>query len=144
MEWCEHLLVANFAILNFVLPSFAKNMQEDFLDAQNLQEDFLDAQNNTRAKVNVEPLAWDDQVAAYSLAYAEQRIGDCNLVHSEGPYRENIAMGTDDVSIADALEMWIEEKVYYDHCSNSCATGEICGHYTQVVWRDSIHIGCAK
>ncbi|TYH59474.1 hypothetical protein ES332_D08G224000v1 [Gossypium tomentosum] len=53
-------------------------------------------------------------------------------------------MGTDDMSIADALEMWIEEKVYYDHCSNSCAAGEICGHYTQVVWRDSIHIGCAK
>ncbi|KAA3468989.1 pathogenesis-related protein 1A-like [Gossypium australe] len=86
MEWCEHLLAVNFAILNFTLPSFAQNMQEDFLDAQNLQEDFLDAQNNARVE--------DDQVVAYSLAYAEQRIGDCNLVHSEGPYGENIAMGT--------------------------------------------------
>lgn len=108
--------------------------------AQNLQEDFLDAQNNARAEVNVEPLVWDGPVSAY----AEQRIGDCNLVHSEGPYGENIATASDDMSIAEALKMWIDEKVYYDYHSNSCATGEVCRHYTQVIWRDSVYVGCAK
>ncbi|MBA0826965.1 hypothetical protein Goarm_011776 [Gossypium armourianum] len=134
MAWCKILLAVTLVVLHFALPSLA----------QNLKKDFLDAQNNARAEVNVGPLAWDDQVAAYALAYAKQRIGDCNLVHSEGPYGENIAMGSDDMSVADALKMWIDEKAYYDHRSNSCDVGEVCGHYTQVVWRDSVHVGCAK
>ena len=35
---------------------------------------------------------------------------------------------------------------YYDHDSNTCSApeGESCGHYTQVVWRASTSIGCAR
>nr|prf protein 1a,pathogenesis related [Nicotiana sp.] len=29
--------------------------------------------------------------------------------------------------------MWVDEKQYYDHDSNTCAQGQVCGHYTQVV-----------
>ncbi|KAF8019719.1 hypothetical protein BT93_G0422 [Corymbia citriodora subsp. variegata] len=36
------------------------------------------------------------------------------------------------------------EKPYYNYNSNSCAPGKICGHYTQVVWRNSVLLGCAK
>jgi pathogenesis-related protein 1 len=39
---------------------------------------------------------------------------------------------------------WVSEKQYYDHDTNSCADGQVCGHYTQVVWRDSTSIGCAR
>ncbi|KAE8674908.1 Basic form of pathoproteinsis-related protein 1 [Hibiscus syriacus] len=31
-------------------------------------------------------MTWDNTVAAYAQNYANQRIGDCNLVHSGGPY----------------------------------------------------------
>jgi len=33
--------------------------------------------------------------------------------------------------------------VDYTYSTNSCASGKVCGHYTQVVWKNSTKIGCA-
>ncbi|GMY38828.1 pathogenesis-related protein 1-like [Fagus crenata] len=111
--------------------------------AQDSQEDYLNAQNAARAKVGVPPLTWDNKVAAYAQNYANQRIGDCKLVHSGGPYGENIAWGSGDLKATDAVNMWVGEKPHYDYNSNSCVGGA-CLHYTQVVWRKSVRLGCAK
>lgn len=112
--------------------------------AQDTHQDYLNIQNQARADVGVEPLTWDDKVAAYAQNYANQRIIDCNLVHSEGPYGENLAWGGGDLSAIDAAKMWVDEKPYYDYDSNSCTPGQMCGHYTQVVWKNSTRVGCAK
>ncbi|KAJ0077475.1 hypothetical protein Patl1_36325 [Pistacia atlantica] len=92
------------------------------------------------------PVTWDNTVAAFAQNYANQRIGDCALVHSGGggKYGENLAWGSADLSGTDAVKMWVNEKANYDYNSNTCAAGKACGHYTQVVWRDSVRIGCAK
>ncbi|URD89142.1 hypothetical protein MUK42_32887 [Musa troglodytarum] len=58
--------------------------------AQNSAQDFVDAHNSARAAVGVGPVSWDDNVAAYAQNYANQRIGDCQLVHSRGSYGENL------------------------------------------------------
>ncbi|XP_010245650.1 PREDICTED: basic form of pathogenesis-related protein 1-like [Nelumbo nucifera] len=111
--------------------------------AQDSPEDYLHAHNIVRSEVGVGPLTWDSKVAAYAHNYASQRIGDCKLEHSDGPYGENIAGGGDPFPGVDAVKMWASEKQYYDYASNSCIGGE-CGHYTQVVWRNSVRLGCAK
>ena len=41
-----------------------------------------------------------------------------------------------------AVEMWAAEDEFYDYASNSCESGEVCGHYTQIVWRSSENLGC--
>lgn len=115
--------------------------------AQNSPQDFVDAHNAARVAVNVGNIQWDDQVAAYAQQYANQRIGDCAGQHSGGPYGENIAGGGSggyELSGIDAVNLWVSEKVNYDHNSNSCATNKECRHYTQVVWRDSVRLGCAR
>jgi len=114
--------------------------------AQNSPQDYVDPHNAARADVGVGPVSWDDTVAAYAQSYAAQRQGDCQLVHSGGPYGENIFWGSAgaDWSASDAVGSWVSEKQYYDHDTNSCADGQVCGHYTQVVWRDSTSIGCAR
>ncbi|KAK3126305.1 hypothetical protein QOZ80_7AG0554620 [Eleusine coracana subsp. coracana] len=114
--------------------------------AQNSPQDYVDPHNAARSDVGVGPVSWDDNVAAYAQSYAQQRQGDCALQHSGGPYGENIFWGSAgaDWSAADAVKSWVDEKQYYDHGSNSCAAGQVCGHYTQVVWRDSTTIGCAR
>ncbi|XP_042374791.1 pathogenesis-related protein 1-like [Zingiber officinale] len=113
--------------------------------AQNSPQDFVDAHNSARSAVGVGPVSWDDTVAAYAQSYAEQRIGDCQLVHSGGPYGENLFGGSGaDWTAADAVGLWVGEQQYYDYDSNSCAAGQVCGHYTQVVWRSSTAIGCAR
>ncbi|XP_030944731.1 pathogenesis-related protein 1-like [Quercus lobata] len=111
--------------------------------AQDSEEDYLNAHNAARADVGVPPLNWDDTVAAYAQNYANQRIGDCNLVHSGGQYGENIAWSSGDLSGVDAVKLWVNEKANYDYNSNACVGGE-CLHYTQVVWRNSARLGCAK
>ncbi|KAE8674907.1 Pathoproteinsis-related protein 1 [Hibiscus syriacus] len=82
------------------------------------------AHNAARAAVGVEPITWDDTVAAYAQIYASQRIADCNLVHSGGPYGENLAWSSSDLSGTDAVTMWVNEGADYDYGFNSCASGK--------------------
>ncbi|XP_072951812.1 pathogenesis-related protein 1A-like [Typha angustifolia] len=114
--------------------------------AQNSPQDFLDPHNSARADVGVAPMSWNDTVAAYAQDYASQRAADCQLEHSGGPYGENIFWGGGSSwTAADAVNSWVSEKQYYDYESNSCSAppNESCGHYTQVVWADSLQLGCA-
>jgi pathogenesis-related protein 1 len=130
----------SLALVAFVLAA------APFAAAQNSPQDYVDPQNAARADVGVCPLSWDDNVAAYAQSYAAKRQGDCALMHSGGPYGENIFWGSagGDWSAADAVGSWLGEKQYYDHDTNSCAEGQMCGHYTQVVWRATTAVGCAR
>ncbi|KAF5765560.1 putative CAP domain-containing protein [Helianthus annuus] len=112
--------------------------------AQNSPQDYLNAHNAARSQVGVGGMVWNPTVAAYAQRYANQRAGDCNLVHSGGPYGENIAQGTGAFSGTSAVNLWVSERSSYDHTTNTCASGKVCGHYTQVVWRDSTQLGCAR
>ncbi|XP_058081780.1 pathogenesis-related protein PRB1-2-like [Magnolia sinica] len=113
--------------------------------AQNSPQDFLAAHNAARAQVGVGAMTWDPTVEAFARNYANQRIGDCRLVHSGGPYGENIFWGSGrEFTAADAVNSWVGERRDYNYNANTCAAGKQCGHYTQVVWRDSVRLGCAR
>ncbi|XP_031269125.1 pathogenesis-related protein 1-like [Pistacia vera] len=114
--------------------------------AQNSHQDYINAHNSAHVAVGVGPVTWDNTVAAFAQNYANQRIGDCTMVHSGGggKYGENIAGSSADLLGMDDVKMWVNEKANYDYKSNTCATGKVCGHYTQVVWHNSVCIGCAK
>ncbi|CAN8288396.1 unnamed protein product [Cochlearia groenlandica] len=109
------------------------------------QQDFLDTHNAARSQVGVANLVWDTTVATYALNYANSRKSDCNLVHSGGPYGENLAKGSSSTfSAISGVNLWVNEKPYYNYTSNSCIGGNQCLHYTQVVWRNSVKVGCAR
>ena len=112
--------------------------------AQNSQQDYLNAHNTARSQVGVGAMTWDNTLATYAQNYANQRKADCNLVHSGGPYGENIAWGSPSLTGTGAVNMWVAEKADYDYNSNTCASGKVCGHYTQVVWRNSVRLGCGR
>ncbi|CAL0300848.1 unnamed protein product [Lupinus luteus] len=131
----------SFSLLFYVL--VLVNIVGHVAYAQDSQADYLNGHNAARSEVNVPNLVWDDTVAAYAQSYADQRKGDCNLVHSGGSYGENIAKSSGDLTGTDAVNLWVDEKPNYDYNSNSCVGGE-CLHYTQVVWRNTQRLGCAK
>jgi pathogenesis-related protein 1 len=115
--------------------------------AQNTPQDYVNTHNTQRFSLNVSMsnVTWNNTVAAYAQNYANTRKSDCNLIHSGGPYGENLFWGYGaDFSGIYALNSWISEKQYYDYNTNTCASGHVCGHYTQVVWRNSTQIGCAR
>ncbi|CAN0908936.1 Pathogenesis-related leaf protein 6 [Linum grandiflorum] len=90
-------------------------------------------------------MMWDPNLAAYAEYYANSRTGDCNIVNSGGPYGENLAKGSSSsFSVVSAVNLWVAGKQYYDYASNTCIGGRECRHYTQVVWQNSVRLGCAR
>ncbi|XP_010474723.1 PREDICTED: pathogenesis-related protein PR-1-like [Camelina sativa] len=106
--------------------------------------EFLLAHNLVRASVMEPPLEWDGRLAAYARSWANQRVGDCRLVHSNGPYGENIFWAAQNTwSPAEVVKVWADEDQFYNVNANSCEPHHMCGHYTQIVWKDSTKVGCA-
>ncbi|XP_008805422.2 pathogenesis-related protein PR-1-like [Phoenix dactylifera] len=111
-----------------------------------LARQFLGPHNTARSALRLRPLIWDPRLARYAERYANRRRGDCALVHSAGPYGENIFWGSGSGwTPAQAVAAWVSERQWYRYGSNSCAGGwEKCGHYTQIVWRTTRRLGCAR
>ncbi|KAL2502302.1 CAP superfamily protein [Forsythia ovata] len=106
---------------------------------------FLASQNAARSALRLAPLVWDARLSSYAEWYANLRRWDCALEHSNGPYGENIFWGSGNGWMpANAAMAWVSERRWYNYWSNSCAYGKECGHYTQIVWRDTRKIGCAR
>lgn len=115
-----------------------------FIYTQNAPEDYVNAHNAIRKEVGVGPLTWNTTIAQFAESVANRRKADCPVVPPESEeYGENIAIGYE-VSGLEAVSLWFEEKAYYNYSSNSCLPSKICEYYTQVVWKASIHIGCAR
>lgn len=75
---------------------------------------------------------------------AEEYIQKCVFEHSDMrnidkeynfTYKrvgENLHYNTKELSLSKAVDAWYIEINYYTYESNTCAAGEVCGHYTQV------------
>ena len=114
-----------------------------------------DAHNQIRSQVSASPalpdLAWSQELADVAQSYAEKIAGSCELVHSKGPYGENLALfGGSAASSSEVVDLWASEKSCYtygpfekgDSCATACDRSGGCGHYTQLVWRDTQVVGC--
>ncbi|CAI0448628.1 unnamed protein product [Linum tenue] len=100
--------------------------------AQDAPQDYLNAHNGARAAVGVGPVTWDGRVAAYAQSYANQRAAaDCSLVHSDGPYGENIAWGSGQLTGIDAVRIIGCAKAT---CSGGRGTFVICNYNPPGNW----------
>lgn len=105
----------------------------------------LSAHNQVRAGATpapatpLRPLAWSEDDAQVARAYAEK----CTFAHNpnRGPRGENLYAATASTPIADVVTSWAGEAASYDYASGKCSG--MCGHYTQLVWADTTHVGCA-
>ncbi|KAF8377687.1 hypothetical protein HHK36_031071 [Tetracentron sinense] len=115
--------------------------------AQNSPDDFVNAHNNVRSQVGLglPYMTWNNTVASYARSYAQNRTTDCALKLSDTDYYgENVFVGTISYTGVFAVNAWADEKQYYNYTTNTCAQCKVCGHYTQVVWRASTSLGCAR
>jgi pathogenesis-related protein 1 len=117
-------------------------------------EGTVNAHNAARAAVGVGPLTWDPALAAIADAWVHQCVDtaqpiglvDHNANRGAGyptSVGENIYGSGGQASGTDAVALWIGEQSHYHHATNTCDAGQICGHYTQVVWRNTTKVGCA-
>jgi len=112
----------------------------------------LAAHNSWRAKYGVPPLQWSAKLADVAQHWADHLAStSCTPGHSGNQYGENVYWGSpvqwsngrSEVSPTSAqtvVDSWGNEVEYYDYSDNSCHA--TCGHYTQVVWKDTKEVGC--
>ena len=105
------------------------------------------AHNAARAAVvpaanpSLPPMAWSSAIAANAQAWTN----NCVFADTTGPngdYGSNAFSGTGTYTPANVVDSWVSEDAHYDYATNTCASGDECGHYTQVVWRSSVQLGC--
>jgi hypothetical protein len=128
-----------------------------------LASTILDIHNRERNAVGVPELKWSDSLATDAKTWADHLAslpplppddgwtslgGKPQLVHSTNEQRpgqgENLwAGGANYYSTADMVNSWASEKNNWNGDAKTCASGKVCGHYTQMVWRTTTDVGCA-
>ena len=106
--------------------------------------DFLVAAHNVvRAEVGVPPLTWSDSLAQYAQEWANKLVDEKRLYHrAKNSFGENLYLISGGEATPQQVVMaWAAEEADYNWKTNSCRSR--CGHYTQLVWRDTKQMGCA-
>lgn len=115
----------------------------------------LDAHNAYRTDVGVPALSWSDELAEYAQNWSNELVVNrgCKMQHRpydendpwKQKYGENIYMagGTGwTPTVLDAIADWATEKKDFDFDKKDCKDGGGCGHYTQMIWRNTTQVGC--
>lgn len=121
-----------------------------------LAEEWLAAHAAVRANATpapappLAPLGWSASAAAVAQAWADR----CEYRHNpgRGDLGENIAANAPagGYTATAIVGLWASEAPFYDLASNTCDASNpdndagTCGHYTQLVWRDTALVGCAR
>ena len=89
------------------------------------------------------PMAWNSATARVAQGWADK----CQFMHNpqRGSLGENLFATTNKSSMPAVVDQWSNEAAAYDYASGTCSNageGNTCSHYTQIVWRDSIGLGC--
>ncbi|XP_011800706.1 PREDICTED: peptidase inhibitor 16 isoform X2 [Colobus angolensis palliatus] len=88
-------------------------------------------------------MRWDEELAAFAKAYARQCVWGHNK--DRGRRGENLFAITDQgLDVPLAMEEWHHEREHYNLSAATCSPGQMCGHYTQVVWAKTERIGCGS
>ena len=99
-------------------------------------QEWLQVHNQYRSLHGVPPVTWSATVAASAQAWADT----CPSGHSSSGYGENMAWATYIMSPKDVVDYWYSEEPFYDY--NNPGWDPKYGHFTQVVWKSTIEIGC--
>ncbi len=111
------------------------------------QTQMVNAHNQVRQTLNLPPLRWSDALGSFAQEWANTLQGQgCGLQHrSNNQFGENLFSGTGaSWTPSQVVDAWASEVQFYDYNSNTCQAGQMCGHYTQIVWRATETVGCGK
>jgi hypothetical protein len=121
--------------------------------SSNFQQRVLDAQNLEREQVGVPAMRWNGDLAQDAQRWADYLARTGKFEHApDNPAAvegENLWAGTKGYFSPEAMvSAWVREKRYFKPGTfpDNSTTGDVedVGHFTQLAWRDTRQVGCAK
>lgn len=126
------------------------------------KSEMLAQHNKHRQVLGLPSMRWSEPLAQYAGEWAAQlQSKGCRLVHrpNTGKYKQlhgenlfyasqvkwsNGSVQRQNMTAKQVVDSWASEKADYSYTSNRCRAGKACGHYTQVVWKNTSEVGCAS
>ena len=107
-----------------------------------LSEAMVAAHNRVRTRLGVPSLVWSERLAEIAQQWAV-RLAATGAFHPDphtsfGQNLFEIAGGH--ATPEQVVDAWASEARNYDYRTNTCQAR--CGHYTQLVWRNTRRVGC--
>ena len=122
------------------------------LAAAGLADRLTRPQNTERSMVGLPAMAWDAALAAAAADYAAELARTGKWGHSRPDQREgqgeNLWMGTHAAfTLEEMVDGWLSERRMFrrgtfPNVSRSGSWHDV-GHYTQIIWADTMRVGCA-
>lgn len=122
--------------------------------AANFDERVLAAHNRARAAAGIAPLEWREDLAASAAVWAGSLARTGRFEHAPDapgaePQGENLWAGTKGHYAPESMVgLWVQEGEHYTpgRFPDVSRTGKLSdvGHFTQVMWRGTRHVGCAR
>jgi hypothetical protein len=158
--WCAR---AAFCALALLVPVSLAAQTAEPLSPAEIQQ-MLDAHNAVRAAVNppaqsMPNLVWDDNLATVAQNWTNQctfahnpnRTTDYASLGGSGYVGENIYEHYTSVpslsTPQESVDAWAGEAAAWTYApfgSGDCASGASCGHYTQIIWANTLRVGCGR
>jgi len=155
--------------MNTIKRSIILILVHSFLFASELVIDtneILQSHNELRSIYKSPPLIYSKKLEKSAKKWAKKLQADgCHMVHSHGEvgnYGENLFWASPFTTIETSSQgttkrtskaqlilptqvskAWHDEVQWYNYKDGSCKKGEMCGHFTQLVWDTTKEIGCA-
>lgn len=103
----------------------------------------LELHNRLRAAHNEAPLVWSSELAAEAQRWADHLLHGSTLAHGgDKGHGQNLFFISGLRTTPEfVFEQWASEASDYNRSANTCSN--MCGHYTQIVWRNTKQVGCA-
>ncbi|CAF1407867.1 unnamed protein product [Adineta steineri] len=133
--------LSTIAFLAFVVVATVNGFTTFELQYQNIT---LDHHNYLRARHCARPLQLDNQLNTIAQNYAQYLASTNKFQHSNNGYGENLWMSSSSAPITtidgeEATQDWYDEIKYYSFSKPGFSSQT--GHFTQVVWGGSTHLG---
>lgn len=127
----------------------------------------LKEHNSLRARVGNPELRWSEALARQATAWANKlKETGCAMQHSRGKLGENLYWAgplktitrnkdgstwktrliRQSISEKTVVGSWANEQRWYSQTTDTCNAppGKTCGHYTQIIWKNTKEVGCSK
>ncbi|KAK3401757.1 SCP-like extracellular protein [Sordaria brevicollis] len=124
----------------FILPSLVSAVPQttgpdSFLNYNIFLAQLTNSTNHFRHQHNASSILFNSTLSTF----ASSHLQSLELIHSDGPYGENLAIGCS--SPQECVDVWGNERKEYNFEDGKFS--EETGHFTQLVWRDTKEMGCA-